>query len=136
MADTDHPVGDELDLRPNGTVRIGIGGTFHALRMPRVGEYRKLREMWAELSLREAALVDEANAVPIAERTGAWRIGLDDAVTALFGDWSLEAVGMLSTKGETPAVDDLTPWMFTAAFGAALFEHWRSLPLAASSSRR
>ena len=133
MADPTNPVGDELDLKPNGTVRVGLAGRFIALRRPSFGEFRKLKELWAGVAAREKEITDTANGIPVPERPASWRMDYEMALASVFIGWSLEALRLLGTSPELPAEDDLPPWMATSQFGLALFGHWVTVPLAASS---
>lgn len=133
MADPTNPVGDELDLKPNGTARIGMGGTFVSLRRPTFGQFRKLKELWAGVAGQEKTITDAANGVPVPERPASWRMDYEMALATVFIGWSLEALRLLGTSTDLPAEDDLPPWMATSAFGLALFDHWVTVPLAASS---
>lgn len=134
MADPSNPVGDELDLKHNGTIRVGLRGTFYSWRVPTFGEFRKFNEQWAEVASQERVIVDAANAVPDAERIASWRFDYEQKLADLFAEWALGVFRVLSDK-EPPAVDDLPPWMATAQFRLDLIEQWTTVPLAGSSSR-
>lgn len=133
MADPSNPVGDELDLKPNGTIRIGMAGRFVALRRPTFGEFRKLKELWSGVASEEKRITDGANTIPLAERPGSWRMDYELALFPVFAGWALEVLRLLGSGAEIPTEDDLPPWMATAPFGQALFDHWVTVPLAASS---
>jgi hypothetical protein len=149
MADRDTPVGDEIDLRPNGTVRLTLAGKSVTWRRPTFGEYRKFRESLVVAGDEEAALAKEIEAtareaagtpeIPWpADRnppyTPAQRLRLEMAGAEALGGWAIDVWRILCQR-EAPGLDDLPVWMVDASFSRSLFEHWRSVPLAVSSSK-
>lgn len=136
MADPANPTGDELDLKPNGTIRIGLAGKFVTLRVPKFGEFRKLKELWAGVAVEEKRITDEANAVKVEDRSPTWRVDWEMALAPHFAGWALEAVRLLATSEVDWTIDDLPAWMTSAAFGTGLFGHWTTVPLAASNQHR
>lgn len=135
MADPNNPLGDEVSFEPNGTVRLSLAGRPFRWRRPTFGEFRKFKEMWASVAEEETRITNQMNAdVPEGERTAAFRIKHELALRELFGGWMLEVWRMLGPpEKETPAVDEIPPWMTSVAFANGLFDHWTKVPLAASS---
>jgi hypothetical protein len=131
----DPSIGDEVSLEPNGTVRLSLTGRPYRWRRPTFGEFRKLKELWASALEEDRGLVEAMNKeTPEGERTAAWRIGYELKQRPLFADWVLEAWRLLGPpEKDVPAVDDLPPWMTNVQFPISLFDHWTTVPLAASS---
>lgn len=132
MADPNNPIGDEVSLEPNGTVRITLTGRPYRWRRPTFGEFRKFEELWAEAAVQEKGILDRANEIPEKERTQAWRVGWEAELRDLVLPWVLDVWRVLCDK-EPPATDDCPPWMSNGTFHQTLKEHWTTVPLAASS---
>lgn len=150
---------EAFDLVNNGTARIFIEGEPYAMRRPKVGEYKKLRELLNETSERIQAkaqekpkkapakkrtkvaaeptdeeppkIEDDADA-KFAEAREARRITneLNDFVEAQYQDWVDEAVKMLGDKPLPPNRDDWPLFTMSFEFITKLIQHWRSVPLA------
>lgn len=158
MADRDTPPGDELALRDNGTIRLMLAGKGATWRRPLFGEYKKFREMLIEASeiteqlkneieaTVRASLPTDADAKALAKLragaeipvgyhwTAAQRLRFELADAEGIGGWAVDVWRVLTDK-EPPTVDELPVWMTTASFSQSVFEHWRQVPLAGSSSR-
>lgn len=129
----DPGIGDEVSLELNGTVRLTLTGTHFRWRRPTFGEFRKFKELWAGIAEEERTITEAMNKeTPEAERSAAWRIRHEMSTRDIFAGWVLEVWRVLCEK-EAPAVDDLPPWMSNVQFAVSLFDHWTTVPLAASS---
>lgn len=147
-----------VDFRKDGTIGITVGGTRHTLRQITLGEHRKLRELYNEVTAEvtdyldfdaRPALVKARDAITAADTKAARakaRKALADVqraqdivVQGAWARWWREAIGTLSTrKLPEPSPDDpadgLEPWMVdTPTSIRPMFEHWRSVPLEGSS---
>jgi hypothetical protein len=149
MADRDTPSGDELALKDNGTIRIMLAGKGATWRRPTLGEYKKFAEarilageeeerVMAEIETeaREAAGTAEAPwpAGKPPPYTGSQRLRLEIAGEDVLGAWAIDVWRVLCEK-EPPALDELPLWMTVVPFSQTIFQHWRELPKAGSSSR-
>ena len=132
MADAGGPIGDEVDLKPNGTVTITLAGKGYRWRRPLFGELRKFEELWAEIAEKERAIVERANEIPEKNRTASWRINFEMEIREAVIGWALDVWRVLCDK-EPPAVDELPAWVANTTFHQSLKEHWTTVPLAASS---
>ena len=145
-------------MNPDGTISITVAGTRHTLRQITLGEHRKLRELYNEVTAEvtdyhdfdaRPALAKAREAITAADTKAARakaRKALADVqrsqdivVQGAWARWWREAIGTLSTKKlPEPSPDDLAdglePWMVdTPASIRPMFEHWRSVPLEGSS---
>lgn len=144
MAERKGPdVPDGVELHKDGTVTIFTDGERLRLRRPKLGEFRKLRELLHEREDAHLRLLAE-QAADRAEKPGedasaddklaftmainARSRALTDALNALNIEWVQAAMGMLA-PGEVPAPDDWPSGMDSADFVAALVGHWRAVPL-------
>lgn len=147
---------EAFDLINNGTARIFVDGTAYGLRRPKVGEYKKLRELLHDtqddIQARlleddepkkltkkkggaKAAATDEVEAVvddALAKVREARRLTreLNDFAESKYQDWIEEAVRMLGDKPLPPDRDNWPLFTTSHEFIAKLIEHWRSVPLA------
>lgn len=141
---TDDPA-EELRLEPNGTVTAVLEGKRVTLRRPKLGEFRKLRELLHDSqdrlyamaeAVKEAgsALEAEADAAESVEAVTALREvrRLDREYTTANEDdtvaWMRATFDMLADS-PLPADDDLPLWAADGTTVAALITHWRSVPL-------
>lgn len=118
----------ELNLLPNGLIRVVVEGEEHLLRRPKHGEFKKLSERLAELREEDERRATEINADP--EKLS--RIlyqgqHADDLVLA----WVKEVFDLLSPKA-LPADADTPPWFENASLPRLFLDHWREIPLARS----
>ncbi len=145
MADrTSAPVPDGFDLKPNGTALLLIDGQQWRIRRPKLGELRKLRDLMADRDDERWQVIADHNSVevpdkpaedaPMEDKRAFLRsqnrraTSLTDAVVQLNIDWMVEAMTILADK-PLPSPDDWPSGMETFEMTAALFEHWRSVPL-------
>jgi len=149
MADKNTPVGDELALSPNGCIRIMLAGRGATWRRPVFGEYRKFRESLIALGDEETRLIDAISAeareaagtpeVPwpadkVPPYSREQRLRLEMSGAEALGGWAIDVWRVLCDK-EPPTLEELPLWMMVAQFSQTVFEHWRAVPLAGSSSR-
>lgn len=139
----------------DGTLRVHIGGKRWALRRPKVGEYKRLRELRYEVedaklvNLRDALLPDEPDDEenPTKRRLGRMdnelasrqrgrdataaneKLERDWLVAVFDGDPERELKG-LADKPLPTDEDDWPLWLTQPDFASQLFTHWRSVPLA------
>lgn len=139
-------VPDGFDLVNNGTARLTVGSEVWRLRRPKLGEFRKLRELLRDRDDERTALLarQEAGERPDkdapADEKAAYSLAvaqrsreLVDAVEALNVAWVTEALRTLADR-EPPAVDDWPAGMETEEFIGALVAHWRTVPLRSGGS--
>lgn len=134
---------DGVELNKDGTVTITTDGSRCRLRRPKLGEFRKLRELLHEREdnrlriLAEQAAVettkpekDEDAETKLAYTLEVARRGraVTDAMSELNITWLSAAIDMLA-KDSAPAVDDWPSGMDSSEFVAALVDHWRAVPL-------
>ena len=145
-------------FNPDGTIGLTVSGTRHTLRQITLGEHRKLRELYNEVTAEvtdyldfdaRPALVKAREAITAADTKAARakarktladvQRAQDIVVQGAWARWWREAIGTLSTrKLPEPSPDDpadgLEPWMVdTPTSIRPMFEHWRSVPLEGSS---
>jgi hypothetical protein len=146
MAEQRSQVPDGFELVPNGTARLVIDGEVWRLRRPKLGEYRKLRELLDARDddhLRLVASVPSVDRAPedaTAEEKVDYTIAvrrrsraLGDEVTALNVRWLSEALTLLADRPPPPA-DDWPSGMDETETISALVKHWRSVPLRSGGS--
>lgn len=139
-------VPDGFELVSNGTARLVVNGDIWRLRRPKLGEYRKLRELLQERDDERIRLLggqvrlekpdDDASAEDKTEYTLTLRHrarDLADKVADLDVAWVTEALTMLADHA-LPPVDDWPAGMDSPEFIAGLVEHWRTLPLRSGGS--
>lgn len=139
-------VPDGFELVSNGTARLMIDGEVWRLRRPKVGEFRKLRELLHERDderLRriasqenhekpaEDASQDEklAYTLALAQRS---RV-LQEEVEDLDLNWTAQALTILADH-QPPPIDDWPSGMGSSEFIQQLLTHWRSVPLRSGGS--
>lgn len=136
-------VPDGFELIKDGTARLVIDGEVWRLRRPKVGEFRKLRELLQErddehVRVMAQAVADTSNVETKAEedkveRTLAARAQQRQvalAVEDLNIGWVSEALRTLVMDKEPPPVDEWPSGMETLGFITTLIDHWRTVPLA------
>lgn len=144
MADRQGPeIPDGVELNKDGTVTLFTAGERCRLRRPKLGEFRKLRELLHERDDERLRLLgaqaDDTPEKPGTEATNTEKLDytlevnrrsrqLNDAVTDLNIAWIATAMEMLA-QGAVPAVDDWPSGMESTEFVAALADHWRAVPL-------
>lgn len=139
-------VPDGLELVKNGTARLFVDGEVWRLRRPKLGEYRKLRELLEERDDARIALLaemvppekmpDDASQADKAERTIAIRRAareIDAKVEALNREWMAEALALLCDH-DPPDPDSWPAGMDSTETIIALNTHWRSAPLRSGGS--
>lgn len=137
---------DLFDPRPDGTIRLRIGGTEQVLRRPKIGEFRMLRERLADVTAHTVEQIAEAaeaigeHRAPaaIAERAEA-QAASDARAEALARSASIEAdlltwwrsvYDLLGTNDSTlPAnPDDYPTWFLGDGIVNECLQHWRLVP--------
>lgn len=135
---------DGLDLtHPSGTAAVVIDGVRRRLRRPKVGEFRRLRELLQEnqdeayamsnrlLGVQKA--IDDSDTPENTARLEEAR-KLQRELNALTEDrnlaWVRQAVEVLSDSPLTLDDDDLPVWMASGETVTQLLQYWRTVPLA------
>ena len=115
---------DAVDMPRDGTCKVTIGKDRFVLRQPKLGEMRKLRELYDEMieTFRTAQAENLQNALDPKHK----KKKIDDDAMVL--GWVREAFTMLSDT-ELPLDDDLPSWIVDGRFPKDLIEHWRTNPL-------
>lgn len=139
-------VPDGLELVKNGTARLVIDGELWKLRRPKLGEYRRLRELIEERDDARISLLaeietpeklpDDATPAQKAERTIAIRRAaraIDAKVEELNRQWVASALRVLADHAP-PDPDDWPAGMDSVETIVALNNHWRSAPLRSGGS--
>lgn len=145
-AEATQTVPEGLELHDNGTITAVLDGERFQLRRPRVGEFRKLREVLHESQDHLHELADEVKAAgqslasaqtadndaeslrllsEVRRLNRRYDIANEDANMG----WMHEAFAMLADK-PIGANDDLPLWMADGSTITTLIEHWRTVPLA------
>ncbi len=141
MPNPPNPVPDGIELRKDGSVRLQANGDGWRLRRPKLGEFRKLRELLNEANddrLRIIARMgmpdkpgNDATADEKLEYTlavSARSRQLEAEVLALNVAWIAEALRVLCDH-DPPEPDDWPSGMDSSDTIAELVQHWRSVPL-------
>lgn len=133
---------DKLEMVKDGTVRAFVDGKRYVMRRPKIGEYRKLRELAQGMD--DAMLEVAKRQIEInAEREAATAANDEEKLTELRGllrglavkaedlrlGWLGEAQTLLGDKPLPPA-DELPAFFLDPKLPADLLEHWRDRPLA------
>lgn len=141
-------VPEGYEFHKDGTATLHLEGRRYALRRPRLGEFKVLREAYHEVQDRSDQLREEAGAASAALRVAieADPTGEDDATRAatvhakatsrrvtmaiehLAVDWLRQTHELLGDH-KLPPDDELPPWMEEGANISDLFTHWRTRPL-------
>lgn len=125
------PTADHINLRKNGEVRLVVDGEDHTLRRPKLGEYRRFREMLVrdeDLNLDASEMTDKALITRELQNvsTREKRFEREGEIIA----WWREVVATLDTEGNKleEEDDDLPTWFFHDSLIGDLLTHWRDRP--------
>lgn len=111
----DDPI-EGVEFLKTGRVRIVLDGQSFYLRMPRLGEYRAIRQRLSEMDEESKALGNE----------------YDD--TGEMIKWVESMVTSLADRPITVPADDWPAWTVGGLFTNRLINHWRAVPLAPGAS--
>lgn len=144
--DESSQIPEGLELHKNGTVTVVLDNDRIVLRRPKMGEFRKLREllhanqdtlyeMADEAGLLRASIVTEGEEATSPENAARLQRArrMEREMTRRTEDlnlgWMRETLALLG-GGTVPADDDLPLWMADGSAITTLIGHWRSVPLA------
>ncbi len=105
---------DQLVLLDTGGCRLCVDGRTWNMRLPKLGEYRKLRG-----SITQSAK-DAATAAVAGDEF--------DEIQVLV-DWVRTALNTLADRPFDLSEDDWPSWLIGGQFSAKLIAHWRDVPL-------
>lgn len=116
---------DKLDLQDNGQAVLVIDDTHYTLRMPRLGQFRELRQLLQDqvdevnrLDRERVAHQDDPGYTPPTFDLNPGRI-----------QWLQRAFALVGDK-ELPPEDEWPVWMTADDLIPAIVRHWREVPLA------
>lgn len=135
-------VPDGIELHKDGTATLSIDNDRWRMRRPKLGEFRKLRELLhsrEDERLRRLGEFGELPAAPAKDAPNDEKVAYTAAVNAqqraitdvmqdLNIDWLEQALTMLCER-EPPPADDWPSGMAESEMVTKLVEHWRAVPL-------
>lgn len=119
-------MGDDLplDLNPNGTISLSIGGVKYRLRRALFGELRELWEAWDE-----AAAAHDALAPRLTEDAElAVRREVREERFGIWAGWQRKVFATLADRQLPESDDELEAWLLTPALAADFLAHWQKRP--------
>ena len=108
--------GDTIEYLDSGRIRAVLDGKRYTLRLPKLGEYKKLRQRLADMQEDEARRQDEGT--PTTDSV----VGLEEFMDAAFDQ--------LGDSPLPPDHDDWPAWLPTFNTVGRMLSHWRAVPLA------
>lgn len=144
--DDDEDLPSYLDFRPTGGIHLVIEGEKRRLRAPRMRDYRRLYEAWAEeaepLDAKSAELTDFLQRVTDPDRPDPKLTDEERAEDKRLGQeirrmtedaairWWTETIQTLGVTDADKALDpdDLPTFLATADAVTQALTHWRSVP--------
>lgn len=117
---------DTFELQPTGKIRMVFGDQEYNIRLPKLGEFKKLRVQLEEFrdSVNDARTFNAARG----DEEGFVARPEPDQVDGVIAWWRSVAT-MLGDKPLPESIDDLPVWFLGEDILKDTLEHWRTVPL-------